>query len=368
MNKLSDKAGKLPGELSAIGANAQLSTKFFITQISKNFVDISSPLNLANSDFKLRRISNKHDFEDTNEEEVHQDDSPIDGVLWFNVQSLMAKKSLSLLFHKFNLHPLLQEDIFNLKSIAKLDSSNGTTLLVLKRFGVDAFKNVFAEQVAFIYDGEKIATIQPNYSDSFLATRRNLEAVKEKANPQFLFYLLLDNLVDNNYAVIEDLLEDLKIYQRALITSEGALSNEDVIRFGNSITLIRTQLFNSKELIHKLYKYSNIAWDKELELYFSDLNNHLDQLLEMIETANQLFIDLKALQVHAENLHSADIMRTCAFVAIIFLPLILITNLYGMNFTYMPELQSRFGYPICIIILTIISLATYYTFKKKYFQ
>lgn len=367
MNKLSDKAGKLPGELLAIGANAQLSTKFFITQISKKNVYISSPLNLTNLDFKLKRISNNLFFEEPSEEKP-QDKTPIEGLLWFNIQSLMAKKSLSLLFHKFNLHPLLQEDVFNLKSIAKLDSANGTTLLILKRFGIDTFKNIFTEQVAFIYDGNKVATIQPNYGDSFIATRKNLETVKEKMNPQFLFYLLLDNFIDNNYAIVENLLEDLKSYQRKLITSETALSNEDVIRFGNSITLIRTQLFKNKSLINDLYNSSNITWDKELELYFRDLTNHLDQLLEMIETARQLFIDLKALQVHAENLHSTDIMRTCAFVAIIFLPLILITNLYGMNFTYMPELQSRFGYPICILILAIISLATYYTFKKKYFQ
>lgn len=365
MNKLSDKAGKLPGELVTIGANTQLSTKFFITQISKNFVAVSSPLNLTNSDFKLQRLANKDEFE---EKENPKDHLPIEGVLWFNVQSLMAKKSLGLLFNKFNLHPLLQEDVYNLKSIAKLDSENGTTLLILKRFGVDAFKNIFAEQVAFIYDGEKIATIQPNYNDSFLATKKNLESVKENTDSQFLFYLLLDNLVDNNYVIIENLLEELKSYQRTLLTSETALSNEDVIRFGNSITLVRTQLLKTKELINDLFYSSNIAWDKKLEIYFNDLNNHLDQLLEMIETSRQLFIDLKALQIHAENLHSTDIMRTCAFICIIFLPLILITNLYGMNFSYMPELQSKLGYPICILILAIISLATYYTFKKKYFQ
>lgn len=367
MNKLSDKVGKLPGELSEIGTNNQLSTKFFITQILKNSVYVSSPLSLTNSDFKFKKISADLFFKDSIEEELAEN-VPLEGVLWFNIQSLMAKNSLSLLFKEFNLHPMLQEDVFNLKSIAKLDSANGTTLLILKRFGVDAFKNIFAEQVAFIYDGEKVATIQPNYNDSFMATRKNLDLVKEKTTPQFLFYLLLDNLVDSNYLVVEDLLEDLKNYQRKLLTSETALSNEDVIRFGNSITLIQTQLFKNKELITNLHKSSNINWDKELDLYFSDLNNHLDQLLEMIETARQLFIDLKALQVHAENLHSTDIMRTCAFVAIIFLPLILITNLYGMNFTYMPELQSKLGYPICILILAIISLATYYTFQKKYFQ
>ena len=97
MNKLSDKAGKLPGELSAIGANAQLSTKFFITQILKNSVYVSSPLSLTNSDFKLKKISADLFFKDSIEEEPPEN-VPLEGVLWFNIQSLMAKNSLSLLF------------------------------------------------------------------------------------------------------------------------------------------------------------------------------------------------------------------------------------------------------------------------------
>ena len=60
-------------------------------------------------------------------------------------------------------------------------------------------------------------------------------------------------------------------------------------------------------------------------------------------------------------------MGILTIVTTFFLPLTLITGWYGMNFTYMPELRWRYGYPIVIIAALCIAAAEYFYFKKKKF-
>lgn len=52
-------------------------------------------------------------------------------------------------------------------------------------------------------------------------------------------------------------------------------------------------------------------------------------------------------------------------VTTIFMPLTLIVGWYGMNFKYMPELESRMGYPVVIILSVLIVVGSLSFFKIK---
>ena len=45
--------------------------------------------------------------------------------------------------------------------------------------------------------------------------------------------------------------------------------------------------------------------------------------------------------------------------------LTLIVGWYGMNFKYMPELESRWGYPVVIAVSILVALGCLIFFKKK---
>jgi magnesium transporter len=47
------------------------------------------------------------------------------------------------------------------------------------------------------------------------------------------------------------------------------------------------------------------------------------------------------------------------------MPLTLIVGWYGMNFRYMPELQTKWGYPVVILISLAIIIGGLLFFKKK---
>ena len=59
------------------------------------------------------------------------------------------------------------------------------------------------------------------------------------------------------------------------------------------------------------------------------------------------------------------IMTILTVVTTIFMPLTLIAGWYGMNFRYMPELDSVWGYPVIIAVSILIVIGSLLFFKKK---
>jgi magnesium transporter len=60
-----------------------------------------------------------------------------------------------------------------------------------------------------------------------------------------------------------------------------------------------------------------------------------------------------------------DIMMVLTIISTIFIPLSFIAGFYGMNFAYMPELTSPFGYPILIMVMISIGIGMLMFFKYK---
>ena len=59
------------------------------------------------------------------------------------------------------------------------------------------------------------------------------------------------------------------------------------------------------------------------------------------------------------------IMTILTVVTTIFMPLTLITGWYGMNFKYMPELDSVYGYPTVIAVSLAVAILSLVFFKYK---
>ena len=62
-------------------------------------------------------------------------------------------------------------------------------------------------------------------------------------------------------------------------------------------------------------------------------------------------------------------MRILTVVTTIFMPLTLIAGWYGMNFKYMPELMSKYGYPgVIVFSILVVVIEIIYFKRKKWFD
>ena len=65
------------------------------------------------------------------------------------------------------------------------------------------------------------------------------------------------------------------------------------------------------------------------------------------------------------DMRQNQIMKILTIVTTVFLPLSLIAGWYGMNFSHMPELDARFGYPLIIAISLGVIAIEFWILKKR---
>ncbi len=94
-----------------------------------------------------------------------------------------------------------------------------------------------------------------------------------------------------------------------------------------------------------------------MEEYVKILHLHT-QILDDVHNFLTVYLSLNSQK-------SNEIMQTLTVFSAFFLPLTFLAGIYGMNFDYMPELNHKLGYPICLLIMLIIVIFIYFWFKKK---
>ncbi|MBI5726275.1 MAG: hypothetical protein HY965_00360 [Ignavibacteriales bacterium] len=75
---------------------------------------------------------------------------------------------------------------------------------------------------------------------------------------------------------------------------------------------------------------------------------------------------LQDMYLSSASTRTNEVMKVLTVITAIFIPLTFIAGVYGMNFKYMPELESPYGYPLVLLLMLLIALgmAIFYKIKK----
>ena len=102
-----------------------------------------------------------------------------------------------------------------------------------------------------------------------------------------------------------------------------------------------------------------------MQKYFSDIYENAVKISETFETYRDLMGNLREAYQSSIANRANEIMRVFTAITTIFIPLTLITGIYGMNFDYMPELHWRYSYYVVIGIMVFAGALMFYLFRKR---
>ncbi|MGE5701918.1 MAG: magnesium/cobalt transporter CorA [Clostridia bacterium] len=189
---------------------------------------------------------------------------------------------------------------------------------------------------------------------------------EEEVNTADLFlYHLIDQIVESYFDVIEqieDLLDNLE-EQILLNTQKAQLIR--IIGLRREILYAKKMIGPQRDLIAALNKKELLLIDDKLQKYFGDIHENAVKIAESFETFRDLIGNLREAYQSALSGRANDIMRVFTALTTIFMPLTIVTGIYGMNFEFMPELHSRFGYYIVLGSMLFLGLGMFLVFKKK---
>lgn len=100
------------------------------------------------------------------------------------------------------------------------------------------------------------------------------------------------------------------------------------------------------------------SWLKTLERDTQSLENYVDFLNNKINFLLDTIVGLISIEQNA-------IIKIFSVAAVGFMPPTLIASIYGMNFSFMPELTEKWGYPAALVLMVVSALIPLYFFRKK---
>ncbi|MBS0308139.1 MAG: magnesium/cobalt transporter CorA [Proteobacteria bacterium] len=276
-------------------------------------------------------------------------------------------EELDLMQHEFGLHELAVED-----------ARHGHQRPKIEEYGDSLFGVVHTVEIidGDLRVGEVNIFVGPNYALSvrnrckqdFLGVRARCEREPQllKHGACFVFYALMDAVVDRYFPVINALEEELETIEETMFTrgSERA-SIERLYQLKRKIGVLKHAVSPLMEAVSKLYGGRVPTLTAHAQEYFRDVYDHLyrvntriDSIRDTISTAIQVNLSMVAID-------ESEVNKRLAAWAAIFAVFTAFAGVWGMNFKGMPELQWQFGYPLALLVMLSVGGYMYYRFRKS---
>jgi magnesium transporter len=285
------------------------------------------------------------------------------GVCWLNVEGLHDEQIIEQIGDIFNIHRLSLEDVLNTGQRPKLDETPEYVFSVLKMFNENE-----DEQISFILQKDVLITFQERPGDVFDFVRKRIREGKgyvRKRNTGYLMYALFDAIIDEYFAVLENIGERIEQLEDTMLENpdDNTLRQLHILR--RDLTYIRRAIYPAREVVSRFAKLETPFILPDTHIFISDLYDHSIQVIDTIEILRDMSSGLLDLYMNSLSNRMNNVMKVLTIIATIFIPLTFIAGVYGMNFENMPELEWPWAYFAVMGIMTAIALGMLYYFKRK---
>ena len=217
---------------------------------------------------------------------------------------------------------------------------------------------------------------------------------------EMIFRLALEEMILSYFPILDNLGKDLEITEEEILDENSGSSSKDNKSQLSKILLLRKKINFIERTLGMMSRavqdfvnrnnFVNTSHNETLEYFtvsqtssikrdekstvlltpdsirhMSSLNDRIIYLINDIENMHQRIISLRETYNSSLSANLNETIRTLTVIATIVLPLTLITGIYGMNFEFMPELASEFGYYYVLGLIEALGGGMVLYFKRK---
>jgi magnesium transporter len=291
-----------------------------------------------------------------------------ESVVWINVSGVHNVEVLEAIGKQFVLHPLLLEDIANTDQRPKLDDYETYFFLVMKMMSLTDKKEIAVEQVSLVLGRNYVLSFQENGTDVFQPVRERLRGGKgrlRQSGADYLFYALVDAIVDQYFAVLEFMGEKIELLQQTVVDDPKPETLNEIHGLKRQLLFVRRAVWPLRDVMNNLSRSDCPFLQEATKLFFRDVYDHVVQIVDTIETLREMVSASLDIYLSSVSYRLNAVMRVLTVITTIFMPLSFIASIYGMNFEHMPELKSTWGYPIVLVTMTVVGLGMLVLFRNK---
>ncbi len=290
-------------------------------------------------------------------------------VVWVNVDGLGDAGVIAALGDMFGLHPLALEDVLTVPQRAKTEDY-GDHIFTILRMVMQKDGNTSLEQLSIFWGKNFVLTIQEDPGDVFDPVRERLRKGGKRirmSHADYMAYALIDAVVDGFFPVLETLGDRLDMMEQRILDDPSQEAMNEIHRTKRELHALRLCTWPMREALGKINSDSRLV-RKETLLFLRDCQDHMIQILDIIENYRERLSSLSDLYLSSISNRMNEVMKVLTIISTIFMPLTFIVGVYGMNFNTdspfnMPELNYRYGYPLVMAVMAATAVAMLMYFR-----
>ena len=272
---------------------------------------------------------------------------------------------------EFDLHELAVEDARKGHQRPKIEEYGDSLFAVLHPAELvksdDGVEELKIGEVDIFVGPNYVLTVRHRTQIGFSAVRARTEREPEllRHGAGFVFYALIDNVVDRYFPVLDQLETRLETAEEQLFESAATRGKiEELYAIKRELMTLKHAVAPLMEAVGKLYGGRVPQLCQGTQDYFRDVYDHLARINGTIESIREMLTT--AIQVNLALIGISDnevTKRLAAWGALITVPT-LIAGVYGMNFKQMPELDWSLGYPFALATMIAIDVLLFMRFRR----
>ena len=293
-----------------------------------------------------------------------------DSVNWIRVTGMSDPELIVTIVKDFGLGVLDAKDVLNPKHIATIEEFDNTIFLVLTALCYTDKKVIITEHISLILGKNFVISFQESEGLFFENIYHAIKSANAKIcgkSSDFLLAIMLSEIIEKYTETVSELEDNLEDIEDKLLDFDSNDKNLIVVIQEKRRDVIRMRKILSplKEQFLKLLRSDEALIQRGQQPFFRDLNDQILYILQTIESCREIMSSLVDLYLSNNDLKMNVIMKRLTVVATVFIPLTFLAGVWGMNFKYMPETESRYGYLFAWGIMAVIGVSIWYYFKKK---
>ena len=269
---------------------------------------------------------------------------------------------------EFGLHDLAVEDALRAHQRPKVEQYGDVLFVVLRTVRASGDPPVIEVGETHLFVGPRfVVSVRHGASLSHADVRARCETSPQllARGPGFVLYAIMDFIVDQYFPVVDDLEEALAALEEEIFGSAfSRQTTERIYRLKRDLLTLKRAASPVVDVCNRLMRFDLPLIPADTQPYIRDVYDHAVRVNEVVDTLRELLgsaLEANLSLVSVEQNESTK--KLAGWAAIIAVPT-MIAGIYGMNFKFMPELDSPLGYPLALVAMAACCGYLYLRFRR----
>jgi magnesium transporter len=290
-----------------------------------------------------------------------------DNEVWIDIEDI-GPDEVAFLRDDLNIHPVAIEEVTEGTDRPEMQSFGQHILLVLHAPSPNLVKGgMDTVEIDFLVGNNFIVTVRSGP----IASVKDLED-RVRANPRimsrgcdFMLYFMADAMVDDYAPILNAIDRRIDTTQEVAANNPTSETFSDLMKLKADVLEIRRATVPQLDVLRSLIRGHTDIIESGLSVYFRSVCDHLQQVNAMLEAFREEINSTIQVSLAVKQDQMNEIMKVLTIIAVIMMPLTLLTGIFGMNFKMPPWLRQEEAWVVTSAVMVVMFVGLLAYFRKR---